>query len=84
MMAGPEQPVYFPVPWAPDATISFLYSPAAMRALIPAEGFRELAWLDVSKRTLAWLQERAAASEFTPPRGPTGERAISLALPCAI
>ena len=40
-----------------------------MRTLIQAAGFRELAWLDVSKRTLAWLQQRAAAFESPAPFG---------------
>jgi sarcosine/dimethylglycine N-methyltransferase len=47
-MAGPVQPVIFPVMWAWDATLSFLRTPDAMRALIEAAGFRALAWQDVT------------------------------------
>ncbi len=50
-MAGPVQPVVFPVMWARDAGSSFLQTPAEMRALIEAAGFRQRAWDDVTAET---------------------------------
>lgn len=50
-MAGPVQPVVFPVMWARDASGSFLRAPAEMRALIEAAGFRARAWDDVTAET---------------------------------
>jgi SAM-dependent methyltransferase len=50
-MAGPVQPVVFPVMWARDARSSFLLPPAEMRALIEAAGFRVRAWEDVTRET---------------------------------
>ena len=47
-MAGPAQPPIFPQMWARDATTSFLRTPAEMRALIEAAGFRARAWDDVT------------------------------------
>jgi ubiquinone/menaquinone biosynthesis C-methylase UbiE len=47
-MAGPVQPVIFPVMWARDATASFLRAPASMRDTIEAAGFRARAWDDVT------------------------------------
>ncbi len=47
-MAGPVQPVIFPVMWARDAAMSFLRPPGEMRALIEAAGFRLRAWDDVT------------------------------------
>ncbi len=47
-MAGPVQPLVFPVMWARDASASFLRSPDAMRALIEAAGFQVRAWDDVT------------------------------------
>src|SRR2546425_680760 len=47
-MAGPVQPVVFPVMWARDASASFLRAPDAMRALIEAAGFQVRAWDDVT------------------------------------
>jgi SAM-dependent methyltransferase len=47
-MAGPVQPVIYPLMWAQDASMSFLRAPEAMRALIEAAGFRARAWDDVT------------------------------------
>jgi len=47
-MAGPVQPVVFPVMWAPDARSSFLRAPAEMRRVIEAAGFSVRAWDDVT------------------------------------
>jgi len=50
-MAGPVQPIVFPVMWARDASGSFLRSPGEMRRLIEAAGFRLMAWEDVTEET---------------------------------
>jgi ubiquinone/menaquinone biosynthesis C-methylase UbiE len=50
-MAGPVQPVIFPVMWALDPSSSFLRTPAAMRALMEATGFRVRVWDDVTAET---------------------------------
>ena len=47
-MAGPVQPVVYPVMWARDASTSFLRTPDAMRAVIEAAGFRARAWEDIT------------------------------------
>lgn len=47
-MAGPVQPVVYPVMWARDASASFLRTPDAMRAVIEDAGFEVRAWDDVS------------------------------------
>ena len=47
-MAGPVQPVLYPVMWARDAGASFLRAPAEMRKLIEAAGFQVRAWDDVT------------------------------------
>ncbi len=47
-MAGPVQPVLFPVMWARDAGASFLRGPAEMRKVIEAAGFQVRAWDDVT------------------------------------
>jgi MPBQ/MSBQ methyltransferase len=43
-MAGPVQPLIFPLMWARDAATSFLRTPSEMRALIEAAGFRTQTW----------------------------------------
>lgn len=45
VLAGPNQPIHFPVPWASDQSFSFLLSPEGTRALITRAGFRELIWM---------------------------------------
>ena len=47
-MAGPVQPVIYPVMWARDAGASFLRTPAEMRAAMEGAGFEVIAWDDVT------------------------------------
>lgn len=70
IMAGPEQPIHVPVPWADTQEISFLRPEAEMRALITAAGFKVAAWIDVTQITREWLQQRAAAAAAAGPSGP--------------
>lgn len=51
--AGPIQPIYYPVPWASSSDISFLIRPEHIRELLSKDyQFKELAWLDDSRRSL--------------------------------
>jgi ubiquinone/menaquinone biosynthesis C-methylase UbiE len=61
VVAGPVQPIYFPVPWAPDAAISFLQPSEEIRSMLTRAGFTELAWVDVSQPSLEWFRARVAA-----------------------
>lgn len=45
VLAGPVQPVIFPVAWAHDASMSFLRNEEDTRAMLADAGFRELHWL---------------------------------------
>src|SRR5262249_52864327 len=47
-MAGPTQPIVFPVMWARDASSNFLRSPTAMRATMERAGFTVRHWMDVT------------------------------------
>ena len=47
-MAGPVQPILYPVMWAADERLSFLRTPAAMRAVMEGAGFRVREWRDVT------------------------------------
>lgn len=47
-MAGPVQPVRFPVPWAHDSAISFLQPPDNVQAILTGAGFRVVVWNDVT------------------------------------
>ncbi len=59
-MAGPVQPIYFPVPWARDETINHLLAPEEARALLREVGFRERVWEDQSDQTTTWFRESLA------------------------
>jgi SAM-dependent methyltransferase len=67
IMAGPRSPIHFPVPWARDPGASFLREPEAIRALLGAVGFEELAWADLSAPSLAWFRERVSRAVSAPP-----------------
>jgi SAM-dependent methyltransferase len=58
-MAGPVQPVIYPVMWARDASTSFLRPPDEMRRLIEGAGFRVRVWDDVT-------EDNAGASSGAP------------------
>ncbi len=62
IMAGPQQPVPFPQPWASHPGISYLRPPADIRDLLARTGFRELAWNDVTPAARAWWQARVEAA----------------------
>ena len=48
-MAGPVQPVIYPVMWARDPSTSFLRPPGEMRQVIERAGFRVRMWDDVTE-----------------------------------
>lgn len=70
-IAGPVQPIHFPVPWARDPSISFLYSPEATRTLLADTGFREVAWVDERETIVAALRRQVSimAVNGPPPLG---------------
>lgn len=68
VMAGPNSPVYFPVPWAREPSISHLRPPEAVRALILTSGFSELAWADETASATEWFRERLASAPSGAPQ----------------
>ncbi|MHB8648140.1 MAG: class I SAM-dependent methyltransferase [Thermomicrobiales bacterium] len=72
VMAGPVQPIHFPVPWAREQTISFLRSPEDMRHVIARAGFREIVWEEAVPSAQATAQARAAPSTASAPPSPLG------------
>jgi len=50
-MAGPTQPIVYPVMWGRDASTSFLRAPGEMRPLIERTGFTARGWDDVTAET---------------------------------
>lgn len=62
IVAGVNQPIHFPVPWATEPRMSFLRSMADTRATIESAGFAELAFHDRTEATLRWFRARLARS----------------------
>ena len=66
-MAGPVQPVIYPVMWARDPSASFLRTPDEMRAVMETAGFRVRIWDDVSD-AIAGSGSAAAVPAYAAPR----------------
>ncbi len=45
VLAGADQPIHFPVPWAADPSYNFLLTPEETRRVVAQSGFREVVWL---------------------------------------
>lgn len=59
VVAGPGGPLYFPVPWAKEPSLSFLVTPDELRTLLEQTGFRQVSWRDASEAGRVWFQEVA-------------------------
>ena len=75
ILAGPNQPIHFPVPWATDERVSFLASALETQAVIASAGFRTQLWEDMTDAAIEFFGAAsksacAAASAATegPPR----------------
>jgi len=56
VLAGDGGPVIFPVPWAREAGISHLSSPAQLRATLQDVGFEILSWQDSTEKGRSWFR----------------------------
>jgi ubiquinone/menaquinone biosynthesis C-methylase UbiE len=61
--AGPGGPPHYPVPWAREPRISFLFTPQATRETLEQAGFRVLVWQDTTEPSLEAARRRAQAAE---------------------
>ncbi len=65
LLAGPEQPIHFPVPWAEDPTASALATVDETRELLEGAGFEVRLWEDLTTDAIAFYASLAAG----PPPG---------------
>ena len=63
VLQGEGGDVRYPVPWAADASTSFLATPAEMRALLAGAGFDVVAEVDSSDESLVWFRDMRARIE---------------------
>ena len=71
IFAGDGGPLHFPVPWAEDASISFLATPGEVKRMLEDSGFVLRDWVDTTAPSLQWTDgiiERVKASG-PPPLG---------------
>jgi sarcosine/dimethylglycine N-methyltransferase len=67
IIAGPVQPIHFPVPWADTPDISFLAQSDQLRHRLQEAGFEVTAWNDLTTQTIESLRAQMAGLA-----GPTG------------
>jgi SAM-dependent methyltransferase len=70
VVAGPDGPLLFPVPWSRGPETSFLVTPASMRATLEAQGFRVSVWADRTESGVAWFEAQQKARETAPASPP--------------
>ena len=66
-VAGPVQPIHFPVPWADTSELSFLATDDELGRLLDTAGFEVASWNDLSTQAAQFLH--AAASGPANPLG---------------
>ncbi len=66
IIAGPRQPIHFPVPWADAPDISFLAQSDELRKILEESGFGITIWNDLTSQTIETLHAQMAG-----PRAPT-------------
>lgn len=69
ILAGPLQPIHFPVPWAEDGSVSFLATADETRSNVKDAGFAVRIWEDVTQEAVNFF---AQLSETPPVRSPLG------------
>lgn len=67
IMAGPVQPVRFPVPWASCADLSDLVRPSEVHAHLEAAGLQVVEYRDGSAAACEWFRQRFAQAPAAPP-----------------
>jgi SAM-dependent methyltransferase len=65
VLAGQNQPIRFPVPWADTPDTSFLLKAAELQEVLGDLGFQLLRWTDFTSEGITWHSSRK--------RGPEGE-----------
>lgn len=71
VLAGPTDPVHFPVPWSRGPETSFLVTPDELRELLQASGFTIERWDDTTDTARTWFTHMAKKIQATglPPLG---------------
>jgi SAM-dependent methyltransferase len=68
--AGPGGEPVFPVPWASDASLSYLVPSERLREAIHEHGFDEVVWRDVTGPSLEWFRNVVESMQSRPADAP--------------
>lgn len=82
VVAGPGGEPYYPVPWAPDASISFLRTAGGLRDVLERSGFRVQLWNDRTAYAIAFADR--IAERFAQGAPPVGLHVIVPELPAKL
>ncbi len=72
VLEGPVNPIYYPVPWARDSSISSMVTPEQLRELLEGASLQILSWRDTSEIGRTWFKDIAAKIQHlngSPPLG---------------
>lgn len=70
IVAGPQSPPHFPVPWATTPSHSHLLPPEQHAAAIRAAGFADQLWEDKTSESVSWFRDRPRPADgAVPPLG---------------
>ncbi len=67
LFSGDGTPLHYPVPWANDASISFLVQPSTTHQILTQLGFTECTWRNVTEECIAWFQKVRSNSRASTP-----------------
>ena len=70
LVAGPVDEAHYPVPWATEASISFLEPATAIRDHLTTAGFEVTVWNDLSERAKEYFTTLTASPATSSPLGP--------------
>ncbi len=69
ILAGPLQPIHFPVPWANDQATSFLSTADETRTNVESSGFKVRIWEDVTEEARNFYEQLSKAPPVRTPLG---------------
>ncbi|MCU1359496.1 MAG: SAM-dependent methyltransferase, type 11 [Ilumatobacteraceae bacterium] len=69
ILAGPVQPIDFPVPWAVDQSDSFLATPDETRDMLTANRFAVRTWQDITPEAIEFFDRLSQAPAEPSPLG---------------
>ena len=61
-----EEPAYYPAFWADDPTLSFLHTPAEIKQMLIASGFKERDWHNYTRDALEWWERVRVKGQANP------------------